>query len=181
MDGCFQYIVANSEYLCFQVCEYDNLYLDMNGIIHKCSHPDNNDLHFQISEEKMYRDIFHYLSYLFQIINPKKVFYLAIDGVAPRAKMNQQRCRRYRFFFIKLNIYKMSRSIIVPDTVFSRLAKQKRFYRRRKTKEKNSRPRNASIVIALRPEPFSWLVFMNNCAISSNIKFPRIVRGRNAK
>ncbi|XP_047520922.1 5'-3' exoribonuclease 1 isoform X3 [Pieris napi] len=80
----------------YQIPDFDNMYLDMNGIIHNCSHPDDSNPHFRITEEKIFKDIFHYLSVLFQIIKPKKLFFMAIDGVAPRAKMNQQRGRRFR-------------------------------------------------------------------------------------
>lgn len=80
-----------------QIPEFDNLYLDMNGIIHQCSHPNDEDVHFRISEEKIFADIFHYLEVLFRIIKPRKVFFMAVDGVAPRAKMNQQRGRRFRY------------------------------------------------------------------------------------
>ncbi|XP_013136555.1 PREDICTED: 5'-3' exoribonuclease 1 [Papilio polytes] len=80
----------------YQIPDFDNMYLDMNGIIHNCSHPDDSNPHFRITEEKIFQDIFHYLSMLFQIIKPKKLFFMAIDGVAPRAKMNQQRGRRFR-------------------------------------------------------------------------------------
>lgn len=68
----------------------------MNGIIHQCSHPNDEDVHFRISEEKIFADIFHYVEVLFRIIKPRKVFFMAVDGVAPRAKMNQQRGRRFR-------------------------------------------------------------------------------------
>lgn len=68
----------------------------MNGIIHICSHPNDFDPHFRISEEKIFRDIFHYIEILFHMIQPQKLFFMAVDGVAPRAKMNQQRGRRFR-------------------------------------------------------------------------------------
>ncbi|GFG29513.1 hypothetical protein Cfor_05064, partial [Coptotermes formosanus] len=76
--------------------EFDNLYLDMNGIIHMCSHPNDFDPHFRITEEKIFKDIFHYIEVLFRMIQPQKLFFMAVDGVAPRAKMNQQRGRRFR-------------------------------------------------------------------------------------
>ncbi|KAF5282795.1 hypothetical protein FQR65_LT02792 [Abscondita terminalis] len=79
-----------------QIPDFDNLYLDMNGIIHMCSHPDDGDPHFRISEEKIVTDIFHYIEVLFRMIKPRKLFFMAVDGVAPRAKMNQQRGRRFR-------------------------------------------------------------------------------------
>uniref|UniRef100_A0A182TY25 5'-3' exoribonuclease 1 n=1 Tax=Anopheles melas TaxID=34690 RepID=A0A182TY25_9DIPT len=79
-----------------QVPEFDNLYLDMNGIIHNCSHPNDGDVHFRISEEMIFEGIFHYVEYLFKLIRPQQVFFIAVDGVAPRAKMNQQRGRRFR-------------------------------------------------------------------------------------
>ncbi|XP_053379748.1 5'-3' exoribonuclease 1-like isoform X2 [Mercenaria mercenaria] len=80
----------------FQIPEFDNLYLDMNGIVHVCSHPEDDNPHFRITEEKIFADIMYYIEFLFRMIKPRKVFFMAVDGVAPRAKMNQQRGRRFR-------------------------------------------------------------------------------------
>eukprot|EP01080_Neovahlkampfia_damariscottae_P002441 gene2441-3152_t len=78
---------------------FDNLYLDMNGIIHACTHSNEDDKNGpkkKMSDEDIFMKIFQYIEKLFNLIKPKKYFFMGVDGVAPRAKMNQQRSRRFR-------------------------------------------------------------------------------------
>ncbi|CAN9216535.1 unnamed protein product [Alternaria alternata] len=79
-----------------RIPEFDCLYLDMNGIIHNCTHNDSDSVTARKSEDQMFISIFNYIEHLFGKIKPKQLFFMAIDGVAPRAKMNQQRARRFR-------------------------------------------------------------------------------------
>ena len=125
--------------------ELDNLFFDLNCLIHPCvqqvikNHPElvidyNSDLYRDISiitrfEEKVYEEISRYLEYLITFSNPKQLIYLAIDGVAPRSKMKQQRSRRFRSILEKKMRKQINRkynktsvefdtNCITPGTIF---------------------------------------------------------------
>ena len=68
----------------------------MNGVIHQCSHSSDEKLITSRDESEIFLAVFAYVQALFDKIRPSKLFFLAVDGVAPRAKMNQQRSRRFR-------------------------------------------------------------------------------------
>ena len=75
--------------------DVDDLYLDMNGIIHMCTHGNDPEIAETSARDQLVR-IFAFTDKVCKIVAPKRTIVLAVDGVAPRAKMNQQRSRRFR-------------------------------------------------------------------------------------
>ena len=128
----------------------DNLYFDMNCLIHPCVHkiikeyphlvkahnieqtkiPYINDLTFITKFElEIYKELERSLDKLIAFIEPTQLIYMSIDGVAPRAKMEQQRKRRYRSIKEKkmrkqvLQKYNLEENVfdtncITPGTIF---------------------------------------------------------------
>ena len=74
----------------------DNFYIDMNGLIHPSCNPQDNSVRHPSSFEEQCENVFDYIDKLMNVVRPTKLVFMAIDGVAPRAKMNQQRSRRFR-------------------------------------------------------------------------------------
>lgn len=70
-----------------------NLYLDYNGFIHNCTHGDPSKT-FPETDELRFEAIITETNRVIDILKPETT-YIAIDGVAPLAKLYQQRNRRY--------------------------------------------------------------------------------------
>lgn len=94
-------------------CSSHNNASDDNATIDPDTHIEDNDLSesspsnsdntiggdgtVTITEAEIFRNVCYYVDRVVtDIAKPKELVYMAIDGVAPRAKMNQQRSRRYR-------------------------------------------------------------------------------------
>jgi 5'-3' exonuclease len=94
--------------------ECENLYLDYNGLIHKVI----NELTEKTEECDLMREIYKETIEIFELVKPKKLMYIAIDGVAPRAKMNQQRMRRFKSAMGNTTESFFDRNKVTPGTEF---------------------------------------------------------------
>lgn len=56
--------------------EFDNLYLDMNGIVHPCSHPEDRPP--PANEEEMMLAVFNYTDRVVNMVRPRKLLLIAV-------------------------------------------------------------------------------------------------------
>jgi len=114
----FRYLVNNYTDLLSsnkEIINSDNLYLDLNCAIHYCCREILKDIEFNRNkqneiEDKMIKNVIKYIELLVKYSNPRKLLYIAIDGSAPKAKLNQQRMRRFKKFFEKNEINKIKKN-----------------------------------------------------------------------
>lgn len=70
----------------------DCLYLDLNSIVHNSIHGNDPKRMERISKlanfEEVWADIMRAIDEIVHMVKPGKLILLALDGVAPRAKMN---------------------------------------------------------------------------------------------
>lgn len=88
---------------------FDNFFLDMNGIVHQAQQTVRGygnaakagpkvDLGLPESEinRAVFKQMEEYINTLMKVVAPRKRLIIALDGIPPRAKQQQQRKRRFR-------------------------------------------------------------------------------------
>lgn len=138
----FSYIIKNHSCIVRKLSNFkdgvDNLYLDSNSIVYDTMYSLMNELHAKTDTElnKMTKDVFEMLliegicAKIEEYISntqPRDSVIIAFDGVAPVAKLEQQRIRRYKSAFQKdimknfqkkQTKFEWEQSAITPGTEF---------------------------------------------------------------
>ena len=79
----------------------DNFYLDCNSIIYDEYYKLDKKLNkLEDIENIIIKNVCQKIVYYINLISPKKKIFIAFDGVAPIAKLEQQRNRRYKSWYI---------------------------------------------------------------------------------
>ena len=144
----FSYIIKNFSNI---ICNYKNhmalkttqdvdnkksLYMDCNSIIYDVYNSlDKSNILENDIENVIIENVIQKIHYYIDIVNPTRYAFIAFDGVAPFAKMEQQRTRRYKSkysidiedkFLNKSNRpNKWNTSSITPGTLFMNMLSEK--------------------------------------------------------
>lgn len=102
----FRKIISQNNGLIIEtVPKCNRLFLDFNGIIHGAAarvleSPEVSPT-VEYHEERIIQETILYMNTIVQHVKPKELLYIGMDGVAPMAKILQQRSRRHMTHFIK--------------------------------------------------------------------------------
>ena len=105
---------------------FNHLYMDCNSIIYDAVHSidTTNNLDIQTFENEIIEKVIVNIKEYINLIKPNTTIFIAFDGVAPFAKMEQQRTRRYRTRYMTTmdfgdsNKNSWNTSAITPGTKF---------------------------------------------------------------
>jgi 5'-3' exonuclease len=141
VPGFFAWLLKNYNNKIIQKTKNTNtdiLYLDSNCLFHPICFKTLDELAIKNPkilnnndklEEYMFENIIKYTEEIINYVKPTKYIFMAVDGVAPMSKLNQQRKRRYKSVYDseiinnikkKYNkpIYKWNNIVITPGTEF---------------------------------------------------------------
>lgn len=125
----FSYIIKNHVNIVKKLfgsnIKFSNLYMDCNSIIYDIVHKlEKDDVEYDNIEETIINLLIDKIDEYIYTIKPSNTIYIAFDGVAPFAKMEQQRTRRYKSWFMNNVLKKTMKwdtANITPGTQFMKL------------------------------------------------------------
>ena len=103
----FSYIIKNHHKIMKEHCNspIHELYFDSNSIIYDSIRNilknEQLQLQVQLQHQKIYQTICLQIEIYIKEINPTELVYISFDGIAPFAKLNQQRERRFKGQYTK--------------------------------------------------------------------------------
>ena len=99
----FSYIVKNHTKIIRRLIKNDmavnNFFLDSNSIIYDCVHNIDIDAISTSVSMSIIQKVIEKIEEYISLIEPNNILYIAFDGVAPMAKLDQQRNRRYKSWY----------------------------------------------------------------------------------
>jgi 5'-3' exonuclease len=116
--------------------KYDNLYFDSNSIVYNVYntyYAKNNDMN-HINDNKIISDTISKLKEYIQTIQPTQKVFITFDGVAPDAKLKQQKDRRFKSLYYNSLVKNIQKDLkpdvwntvsITPGTTFMKLLNEK--------------------------------------------------------
>ena len=134
----FSFIVKNHHKIIKELSalndRVDNFYLDCNSIIYDCVHKIDLDEIKDDMKSTIIINVFNKIEEYVNFIKPTNLLFISFDGVAPVAKLEQQRNRRYKSnyqtnmynnIFTDKKIDKWNTASITPGTEFMKMLNEK--------------------------------------------------------
>jgi 5'-3' exonuclease len=98
--------------------QFARLYMDCNSILYDCYHSipnlESTETTLESIESILLERTSAQIAKYIQDIHPSQIVYIAFDGVAPIAKMEQQRTRRYKSWFETVLTRKIEQKTTTP-------------------------------------------------------------------